>query len=152
MLPIKGNPLTGYSLKGQAAKFEEMAIEAKPLLSDLCLTGQATIWYAPPNAGKTLIGLKLLVDAIDAGRVNPANVYYINADDSSEGLATKMHLLDALGAHTLAPGHKGFKAENLTSLFHEMAQREKAQGSLIIIDTVKKVTNLMDKGKASAFA
>lgn len=149
---IVNSPLTPFSLRGKAAEFERLATEATPLLGDMCLRGEATIWYAPPNAGKTLFGLKFLGDAVHQGLVNPENTYYINADDSSAGFAVKMRLMDDLGVHTLAPGFKGFKAENLITILHEVAQADKARGSLIIIDTVKKFTSLMDKGKASAFA
>jgi hypothetical protein len=148
---IPDSPLSDFSLLGHAAEFEQMAIEATPLLGNACLKGQATIFYAPPNGGKTLITLKLLRDAVTGGRINPANVYYINADDSSEGFATKMRLMDELGVHTLAPGHKGFHASSLADALHEAATKQKAQGSFIIIDTMKKFTTLMDKNKVSAF-
>jgi len=148
---ITNNPLTNFSLRGQAEEFEKMAIRAKPLLGRLCLTGQATVWYVPPNAGKTLIMLKLLLDAIAEKRITPDNVYYINADDSSEGFATKIRLMDDVGCHTLAPGHRGFKPTMLPELLHAMAETKKARGALIIIDTIKKAASLMDKGKASTF-
>lgn len=148
---IVNNPLGRFSLRGKAEEFEKLAVKASPLLGDLCLAGQATVWFAPPNAGKTLIALKLLDDAIAAGRVTPDNVYYINADDSSEGFATKIRLMDDLSVHTLAPGHQGFNARMLPELFHAMADSKKAKGALVIIDTIKKVASLMDKTKASVF-
>lgn len=148
---IVGSPLLQFSLRGKAEEFERQAVKAKPLLGDLCFAGQATVWFAPPNAGKTLIVLKLLNDAVAEGRITPDNVYYINADDSSEGFATKIRLMDDLGVHTLAPGHQGFEARMLPELFQAMADRKKAKGALVIIDTIKKVASLMDKTKASAF-
>lgn len=148
---IIDSPLGQFSLRGKADEFERKAVKAKPLLGDLCFAGQATVWFAPPNAGKTLIVLKLLNDAVAEGRIAPDNIYYINADDSSEGFATKIRLMDDLGAHTLAPGHQGFEPRKLPELFHMMANREKAKGALVIIDTIKKVSSLMDKSKASEF-
>lgn len=149
---VTGSPLATFSLRGQAEKFEQMAIETKPLLGNLCYSGEATVWFAPPNAGKTLIGLNLVIDAVTSGRIEAGNVYYINADDSSAGFASKIRLLDDLGVHTLAPGYKDFKAERLVEIFHEVAALGKAKGVLIVIDTIKKFTSLMDKNKASAFA
>jgi len=149
---IVNSPLVAFSLRGHAAKFELMAMETKPLLGDLCLTGQATMWYAPPNAGKTLITLKLVIDAVAAGTINPSNIFYVNADDSSSGFAEKVRIMDDLGAHTLAPGYNNLKAENLINVLTDVAARDKARGSLIILDTVKKFVSLMDKSKASAFA
>lgn len=148
---ILNSPLATYSLRGSAAEFERMATEATPLLGELCMSGQATIWYAPPNAGKTLITLKLLIDAVANGRINAANAYYINADDSSAGFAAKMRLMDDIGVHTLAPGFKSLKAENLKDVLFEVASRDKARGTLIILDTVKKFVSLMDKSKSSQF-
>jgi hypothetical protein len=149
---IINNPLSQYSLRGQAEEFALLAVQAKPLLGNLCLTGQATVWYAPPNAGKTLIMLKLLIDAVANRRITPDNVYYLNCDDSSEGFAGKIRLMDDMGCHTLAPGHRGFQPVLLPELLHAMADGKKARGALIIIDTIKKAASLMDKGKASAFA
>lgn len=148
---VVDSPLDRFSLRGKAEEFERQAVKSKPLLGDLCLAGQATVWFAPPNAGKTLIVLKLLSDAVADKRITPDNVYYINADDSSEGFATKIRLMDDLGVHTLAPGYEGFDARMLPELFHAMADRKKATGVLVIIDTIKKVASLMDKTKASAF-
>lgn len=148
---ILNSPLASYSLRGRADEFERLATEAKPLLGELCLTGQATIWYAPPNAGKTLITLKLLIDAVAEGRINPANAYYINADDSSAGFAAKMRLMDDIGVHTLSPGFKNLEADKLKDILMDVAARDKARGTLIILDTVKKFVSLMDKGKSSSF-
>ncbi len=148
---ITNSPLSSYSLRGRAAEFEKSATESNPLLGDLCLSGQATVFYAAPNVGKTLITLRLVGDAVADGRINPGNIYYVNADDSSAGFATKMRLMDDLGVHTLSPGLNGFKTENLINLLGEVAEKDKARGSLIILDTVKKFVSLMDKSKASAF-
>ena len=149
---ILNSPLTAFSLRGSAAEFERIATDTRPLLGDLCMAGQATLWYAPPNAGKTLITLKLVIDAVADGRINPANIYYVNADDSSSGFAEKMRLMDDMGAHTLSPGHKGLRSENLITVLHDVAAQKKARGSLVIMDTVKKFVTLMDKAKASAFS
>lgn len=148
---ITTTPLTQYSLLGQSAAFREKAIDATPLLSDLCLSGQVTSWYAAPNAGKTLIALNLLIEAVKAGRIAGANAYYVNADDGSDGMATKMELMDDIGVHTLTPGFRGFKADDFVPLLLEMAQRDEARGVLVVVDTTKKFTSLMDKKLASAY-
>ena len=148
---ITGNPFAKFSLRGQADEIMRQAVEAKPLLGNLCLSGQATVWYAPPNAGKTLIMLKLLNDAVAEQRITPDNVYYLNCDDSSQGFADKIRLMDDLGCHTLAPGYQGFQPAMVPDLLRQMVEEAKARGSLIIIDTVKKTANLMDKNKIGTF-
>lgn len=146
------NPLNRYSLRGRSKEFEHLAVHAEPLLGDLCLTGQVTAWYAAPNTGKTLIALSLLVEAVREDRINPANVFYLAADDNSAGLADKMRLLDDLGCHTIVPGWKEFKSADLSIHLKDMAARDEARGVLIIVDTTKKFVSLMDKKESSAFA
>lgn len=145
-------PLSRFSLKGEAARFESELQENASLLGDVCLSGQATVWYAPPNAGKTLIALSLLHDSVRAGVIAPDNVYYINADDNYAGLTAKLRLMEDLGVHMLAPGHKGFENRQLTGLLASAADREQARGVFVIIDTLKKFASLMDKKDSSALA
>jgi hypothetical protein len=146
------NFLRQFSLRGKAGELEERAQQALPLLGNTCLSGQTTIWYAPPNAGKTLCALRLTHDAITEKRIAAGNVYYFNADDSSLGLAQKLRIMDDLGAHTIAPGFNGFKNSDLLAHLKETADRDEARGTLVIIDTVKKFTSLMDKRQSSEFA
>ena len=148
---VLDNPLARYSLLGRADEMEALATEAKPLLGKVALAGQSTIIYARPNTGKTLITLWLVMEAIKAGRVHAANVYYVNADDSSSGVATKVRMFEELGAHTLVPGHRNFKASQLLELMATMAASGKCRGVLIIVDTLKKAVDLMDKTAQRAF-
>ncbi|WP_193749113.1 AAA family ATPase [Sphingopyxis sp. C-1] len=147
----KKNPLLRFTLKGQAAKLEEMAIEQKPLLGSFCLTGQGTVLCAPPNAGKTLITLAMLIEAIEAGRIAGSDVFYVDADDTTQGVADKVRVLDEYGVHVVAEGYQGFKARLLTPAIEEMIQEETAHGKLIILDTFKKFTQPMSKSETSGF-
>lgn len=146
------NPLSRFSLRGRADEFEANAADTKPLLGKFVMQGQQTMIYAAPNTGKTLVALKLCLDAIHAGRIDPANLYYVNADDSSAGLATKMRLLDDVGAHTLAPGFGGMKSKDLETLLIAAVDERWARGICVVIDTLKKFTDLMHKGRSSEFA
>jgi len=149
---MASNPLLPYSLRGQSERFKRLAVEARPLLGDVCLRGQVTIWYAGPNTGKTLLALSLAIDAVRQGRIAAGNIYYINADDNGAGFATKLQIMDDLGANTLAPGFRGLRHTELSALLHKMADQDEARGVLIIIDTVKKFAHLMDKKESSAMA
>lgn len=150
--PTKASPFERFSLIGQAAKYIEMAQTVTPLLGEVCQSGEATIWYAKHNTGKTLLTLHLIAEAVEQGRIAAGKVFYINADDSSAGLADKLVLLDELKAHTLVPGQKGFKAESLEELLAQAVQDDTARGTLVIIDTMKKFVDLMSKRQASDFA
>ncbi len=145
------NPLLKYSLSASVADLECEALEAVPLLGAICLKGQATMIYAPPNTGKTLITLALLIAAIQEGRVAGRDVIYMNADDSSKGLAEKTAILAEYGVHVIAPGFKEFKAVNLMGHVEAMIQRDSVRGLVLILDTAKKLVSLMQKTETSAF-
>ncbi len=149
---VTSNPLLPFSLRGQSERFRKLAVEARPLLGDVCLRGQVTIWYAAPGTGKTLAALSLVIDAVREARIAAGNVFYVNADDNGQGFATKLQIMDDLGGNTLAPGFKGFKASELIVLLHKMADRDEARGVLVIIDTIKKFASLMDKRESTEFA
>lgn len=148
----KASPFRKYSLIGQAARFEELAQAATPLLGDVCLRGEATVFYAKHNTGKTLLFLHMVSEAVEQNRIAAGDVYFINADDSSAGIAVKLGLLDEIGAHTLVPGQGGFKAEHLEQLLHDAVRNDTARGTLVVIDTLKKFVDLMHKRQASDFA
>ncbi|MDH7973533.1 PriCT-2 domain-containing protein [Sphingomonas sp. AR_OL41] len=148
----KDSPFRKYSLIGQAAKYEGLAQAATPLLGDVCLRGEATVFYAKHNTGKTLLCLHMVSEAVEQNRIAAGDVYFINADDSSAGIAAKLGLLDEIGAHTLVPGQRGFKAEHLEQLLLDAVRNDAARGTLVVIDTLKKFVDLMHKKQASDFA
>lgn len=148
---LKTSPLAKFSLSGEGSNLEELALKAEPLLGNLCLSGNATVWYAQPGTGKTLIALALTTEAVGSRRIDAENVYYVNADDSQEGIANKVKLLDDYGIHSLAPGQNGFKMTDLVPAMEEMAEGGTAKGSLIIIDTIKKLVDLMNKDHMRKF-
>lgn len=149
---LAGNPLRKFSLLGHAATLEASAKDSTPLLGNVALAGQATLIYAPPNAGKTLIVLWLVMQAIEAGRIEAGNVYYVNADDSSSGAAAKLRLLEDIGAHMLVPGWQGFNSRQLLELIRGMVSGNKCRGVLLVVDTLKKGVDLMDKRSSAEFA
>jgi hypothetical protein len=145
------NPLKRYSLLGHGLEVAKRAQEQTPLLGSVCLTGQATIWFAEPNTGKTLMALRLLIDAIQTKRIDPNNVYYVDVDDSSSGLATKLDLLEEYGVHILAEGYNGFRAANLVVEIERMIAHDIARGQFVVLDTLKKFVSVIDKKASSQF-
>lgn len=148
----KADPFRKFSIAGEAAKYEAMAQAATPLLGDVCLKGEATVWYAKHNVGKTLLVFHLLFQAIEEGRIEPSNVYIINADDSSSGTAIKLGLLDEFGVHMLVPGQKGFEIDKLKTVMLEATRDGTARGLFIVLDTLKKFVDLMHKQHSAGFA
>jgi len=145
------NPLDQYSLRGMSDELEKNVVDAVPLLGELALMGQATVLFAAPNTGKTMISISLLIDAIKDGRVDPAKVYYLNMDDSGTGLLEKNRIAEEFGFNMLAEGHRDFSASALLSIVRGMIEDDQARGVVVILDTLKKFVDLMDKGRTSAF-
>jgi archaellum biogenesis ATPase FlaH len=137
-------------------EMERKMMEDKHVLGRLAIQGQSTMLYAPPNAGKTLITLRLLCDAIAAGVIKGEDVFYVNADDTYKGLVHKLRVAERYGFHQLAPGHGRtggpvFKAEDLETYLNKLIEAETAAGKILILDTVKKFVDLMSKEKSSKF-
>lgn len=150
--PVRPHPLHQFSLKGRAEEYEARAQDTKPLLGPHVMSGQATMFYAPPNTGKTLITLHLALEAVHKGLIIPSDLYYVNSDDSSKGIAEKLRILQDVGAHVLVPGQNGFRSSDLQNLLFETAERNASRGTCVIIDTLKKCIPLNDKKLTSAFA
>lgn len=149
--PTRPNPFQRFSLSGKAEQYRALTQNTVPLLGDVCLFGEATIWYAKHNVGKTLLMLYLLIEAVLKGRIEGLKVFYINADDSSSGLAEKLELLEEVAVQMLAPGQAGFKAGDLEDLMLQAVREGTAKGTLLILDTLKKFADLMNKAQSSRF-
>ena len=141
---VDHNSLDKFSLRGMSGEMARLAVDAVYVLWLIALMGQATVIYAAPNTGKTLIILFLLIEAIKNGRVDPSNVYYINVDDTHMGLTEKLRLAEEYGFHMLADGYKDFEAGVFLSSVRDMIEKDQARGVIIILDTLKKFTDLMD--------
>ncbi|WP_158603085.1 AAA family ATPase [Pseudomonas sp. AOB-7] len=143
--------LARFALNGQSAAMEARMLEDTFVLGRLAILGQATAFYAKPNSGKTLLTLWLLIRAIEAGQINPKDVFYINADDNFKGLVHKLKLAERWGFNQLAPGFNGFESAMFLRYLQKMTEEESASGKIVILDTLKKFTDLMDKTVATAF-
>jgi len=143
--------LAKYSLQGHLDEIERSVVNSRPLLGNIALMGQYTVFYAAPNTGKTLVTLYLLMDAISHGRVDPSLVFYLNMDDTSEGLLEKLQIAEEYGFHMIASGHRGFMPSKFMTDLQAMIANDQAQGVVIIMDTLKKCADLMDKRSSSTF-
>lgn len=146
------NPLAQYSLTGRSAELEKKFKNEKAILGEIVLSGQFSVWYAAPNTGKTLIILYLIIDAIRNNKINPENIYYLNMDDTSNGLITKLKLAEEYQFNMLAPGHKNFESSVFIEAIEKIIINDQANEIIIILDTLKKFVNLMNKAESSMFA
>jgi hypothetical protein len=112
---------------------------------------QSSVIYAAPNTGKTLVILWLLIIAIKQGKIVPSNIFYINVDDTPNGLIEKLKLADEHGFHMLAEGYNDFKADDLLGILANLVNSDQCKDVILILDTLKKFTDLMDKKMSSRF-
>lgn len=143
--------MKSFSLSGQSEIMKTKMLADRYVLDRIAILGQATTIYAKPNTGKTLLVLWMLIESIKAGRISGENVYYINADDDYKGLVYKTSLAEKHGFQMLAPGHNDFESVALQGYMRQMIDDGTASGSVIILDTLKKFTNLMEKKTNSGF-
>jgi archaellum biogenesis ATPase FlaH len=143
--------LASFSLKGQSQEMRKKMLDDKFVIKDIAILGQATAFYAKPNTGKTVLTLYKLKESIQNGSIEGENVFYINADDSYKGLVTKTQLAEKYGFHMISPSHNGFESKQFLTYLRALMEQDTASGKIIVLDTLKKFADLMDKKKASDF-
>jgi len=92
-----------------------------------------------------------LAQSIEKGIVEGNDIYYINADDDFDGLTTKTEIAEQYGFHMLTPGFEGFVPSSMQGYLRQMITDGTAEKSVLILDTLKKFTDQMDKKGSSAF-
>ena len=150
-IPTPLETLTQYSITGQSQILREQMLADQFILNNIAIMGQWTTIYGAPNSGKTLITNWLLRESILTEAIDGEMVFYINADDNYRGLVEKIELAEDWGMHMIAPHHKNFAVSKVLELISSMADNDSARGIVIILDTLKKFTDLMDKRTASQF-
>ena len=143
--------LKQFSLNGQSDAMRKKMLKDKYILGRLAILGQFIVFYAAPNVGKTLLTLWLIIQAIIKKEIDPSDIFYINADDNHNGLTFKLTLAEKYGFHMLAPGYNGFDSAKLFEYINTMIREDSARGKVIVLDTLKKFTDIMRKDVASKF-
>jgi len=136
---------------GNSETMEEHMLDAVFVIDRLAILGQATVFFASPNAGKTLLTFKFLIQSVLEGLIDPSKVYYVNCDDTFRGSAEKLKIAEQHDINMLIPGQNGFMADQLLQLIVALTNSGEARGIIFILDTIKKFTDLMDKKTASQF-
>ena len=143
--------LKGFSMHGQSTKLKEQILRDEHVMQNLAILGQWTTLYASPNTGKTLLSIWLLIEQIQKGRLNPSNVFYVNADDNFRGLVEKLTIFENHGIQCISPNHNDFKVIDIYLLMQNLAKNKEASGIVIVLDTLKKFVDLMDKRMGTEF-
>ncbi len=143
--------LSQFSLNGTSATMREQMLNTTYVLNSIAIMGQHTTIYAKPNTGKTLLVIWLLVDAIKKEKITGDKVFYVNADDTYNGLIEKLTIAEKYGFQMIAPNEKKFNSNLMLDYIQAMTSQKTAHGVVIVLDTLKKFTDPMDKKKASLF-
>lgn len=143
--------LQQFSLNGQSEEMKKQMLEDKFVLGRMAILGQFVVFYAAPNVGKTLLIIWLIIIAIKEREIKASDIFYINADDNHKGLTFKLSLAEEYGFHMLAPGYNEFDSAKLFGYIKTMVHEETAKGKVIILDTLKKFTDIMRKDIGTEF-
>ncbi|MEN8108474.1 MAG: PriCT-2 domain-containing protein [Pseudomonadota bacterium] len=141
--------LEQFSLTGSSAELEAEALDQVYVLEFIALLGHWTVLYARHNTGKTLIVIYLLVETIRSGSIKASDIFYFNLDDTQRGLTEKLKIAEEMGFHVLCDGYRGFKVADFIDYIEELCRKNQARGKVLVLDTLKKFTDLMDKRRAS---
>ena len=142
---------TKFAINNRIESMKTKMLKDVFIMGFLAILGQLTAIYAKPNTGKTLITLKLLIDAVVSGLLRGEDVFYINADDTYRGLIHKAELVSKHGIQMIVPNENGFEVKHFTEYLNLMIHQDTARGKVIVLDTLKKFVDLMDKKLATEF-
>lgn len=120
------------------------------VLAEMALAGMMTLFYGPFNSGKTLLLFRLLLDAIKDGRIKGEDVFYINADDNYKGLYTKARIAAEHGFQMISPQEANISPQEVLELLSTLAKSGGVNGKVVILDTLKKFTDMMSKRAQAA--
>ena len=143
--------LRSLSVTGKSAAMRQQMLDEAFILKDIAILGQWTTIYAAPNTGKTLLTLWLLREALYSNLIDGDSVFYVNADDNYRGIVEKAEFAEHVGFHLIAPNQNGFNCAQILELMTDLVADEQARGVIIILDTLKKFTDLMQKREATEF-
>ena len=134
-----------YSTTGRISEMKKKIKDRVYVLGEIAESGKSTALYAQFNTGKTLITLKLIVEAIEDGRIDPKTVTYVNADDDEDGAAEKGEIIERYGFEQAAIGHWGITREAAIALIREMIELDFARENIVVIDTYVSFVDPNDK-------
>jgi len=148
--PSKGPRMIRHSLTRRMDEVERLVMAEKLICGGLVAMGETTLISAEPNTGKTALMVRLLIDSIRDGSLDPTKLIYLNLDDSSRGLFDKLKLAAEYGFEMLAPGF-GFKTSDTLPYLEEMMIDGTAHGSVVVVDTVTRLFDNNSKTETREF-
>ena len=143
--------LQSWSSTGDSEAMAKQMLVDKFVLPDLAILGQWTTIYASHNVGKTLVTIRLLKDSVESGELDGRTIFYVNADDNYRGSVEKLSIVEQLGIEMLVPYRNNFDPNALVPAMWDAVKKNEARNIVIVLDTLKKFVNLMDKTEGTKF-
>lgn len=128
-------------------ELKKMMVDSNPILGYFILKGQMSFIYGPPNSGKTLLIMSLLVDVDE-------DIIYLNADDGINGGTEKVKLAQDNGYMMILCGTDNHNdPKNIMEAIESKLQQDQEyyKNKIVIFDTVKKFVEPLDKNATSSF-
>jgi hypothetical protein len=154
--PKKKVSLADYCINNETERLRKEMREAVFIMEGVAIRGQYTAICAPPNGGKTLLTIAGLMKAVRGGVIEGRDVYYINVDDNMEGALVKTEIVQEQGINMIVPvladsEKNGNTPFDFCQIMEADIEDKTVNGKIIVIDTYKKFTNIMDKESQSRF-
>ena len=143
--------LQAWSSTGNSQVMIQKLLEDKFVLEEMAILGEWTTIYASHNVGKTLLTLRLLIDSVKSGNLDGRSVFYINADDSYKGSVEKLSIAEKYGIEMLLPNQNNFIPGTFVEELGQAARNNEAREIVVILDTLKKFTDPMNKTESTHF-
>jgi len=138
------NPFSGlYAMRVTSEMVKQIA-DAKFAWLQLIPQGHAVVICAKPNGGKTTIFTQAAADMARDGY----QVLYINADASASDIKEYAHHAIDYGYTLINPDISGKSNEHVVAELKTMAARDDDySNTVLVLDTLKKFTDMMAKSK-----
>lgn len=145
------NPFRSFCVTPVIEELELDTPPIEPVLGPLAVRGEITCINSGPNTGKTLITFYLLLKAIKEQGLDPSLVTYVNCDDSRHAFLGKARIARDHGFLMLGDGYRGFRSDDLKALMEASIEKNAVAGAILILDTIKKFVDVMNKSEARNF-
>ena len=145
--------LQAASTHHRLAELKERLANEREVISGMITTGTVTLVYAPSGAGKTVWVLGNLFKSIRNNLIKGSDVIYFNEDDGARGIVQKaeMGMKHGMAMITLANSQDPAlrNADDALRMLSLIQKEGEADGKIIICDTLKKFTSVLNKGEVA---
>ena len=129
---------------------EKEAKEMVFILPGIAARGQATVIYAEPNSGKTLLTLKIIHDRAQSGELKDLQIYYCNFDDDFRGANQKARYVQHLKNVKMLDNQKA-SPELILSIIRKSVEDGTASMICFVLDTLIRFVSDSDKNTQREF-